>query len=1056
MRKIMLILVFLTAFVGSAYAQLTRVSGQVLSAGDDQPVIGATVRVQGTMNATATDADGRFTLVDIKASDKNLEVSYIGYETAIVPIKSDVKIYLNVSSEMMDEVIVVAFGKQKREAFTGSASVVSADEIMRQQVTNPIQALNGTVSGLNMLETNSFNSDPAITIRGIGSLNASTAPLIVLDGLPYNGYWNDINPTDIANITVLKDAASNALYGARGANGVILITSKSAERGKTKVSFNAKWGANTDGRVKYDVIDNAGEYYEAHYLALKNYYVNDRGQNMALAHINANNTLGAPYTEGGLGYMVYSVPQNQLLIGENGKINPNATLGNRVAYGDQIYTLYPDDWTDAGLRTGFRQEYNLNLSGGNDKFTFYGSLGYLDEEGIAYNNDIERYTARLKADYTAFPFLRVGMSSAFNHTTTNAMGEVFNTLTDVAPIYPLFIRDMNGNIMRDSRGKMYDYGNGDNAGLVRPVDASGNYIQEDLLDQNRNVSNAFNMQGYATFDFLNDFHFTANASVYVTENRINTAYNPYYGFTQSTGGSTSVYHYRTIDSNYQQLLNYSKNIGAHSIDVLLGHEYSRNSQTSLYGSRNNMAIFPTNKELDGAIIDAGMGSNVSDYNVEGYFLRAQYDYESRYFASGSFRRDGSSNFHPDHRWGNFWSVGGAWIMSKEEWFPKNWWLNMIKVKLSYGEQGNDGIGSFRYVNTYNISNSNGKVAFVFNTKGNENITWETVGSLNAGLEFELFNSRLSGGLEFYNRNTRDMLMWFSTPPSLGYSGYYDNIGDMRNTGIELELNADIITSRDITWSVGMNLTWEKNRVTRLPLDKRLLEVDGYGGYQDGDLFYGEGLPVNTWYLPRFAGLNENGESLFYRTNSTTGEMEATTNYETADRYLCGTALPTVFGGFNTTVKAFGFDLSAQFNYSIGGKKYDSTYASLMTPPYSTLTGNQLHRDVFNSWSPENPDSNIPRFQYNDQYTCSSSDRFLTDASYLGLRSINLGYTLPDVLVRKIGMSKLRVYCQAENVYYWTKRQGFDPRMGSLYGNYNSDSGYSFPMRTLSGGLSVEF
>ena len=251
------------------------------------------------------------------------------------------------------------------------------------------------------------------------------------------------------------------------------------------------------------------------------------------------------------------------------------------------------------------------------------------------------------------------------------------------------------------------------------------------------------MQGYATFDFLNDFHFTANASVYVTENRINTAYNPYYGFTQSTGGSTSVSHYRTIDSNYQQLLNYSKNIGAHSIDVLLGHEYSRNSQTSLYGSRNKMAIFPTNKELDGAIIDAGMGSDVSDYNVEGYFLRAQYDYESRYFASGSFRRDGSSNFHPDHRWGNFWSVGGAWIMSKEEWFPKNWWLNMIKVKLSYGEQGNDGIGSFRYVNTYNISSSNGNVAFVFNAKGNENITWETVSSLNAGLEFELFNSRLN-------------------------------------------------------------------------------------------------------------------------------------------------------------------------------------------------------------------------------------------------------------------------------------------------------------------------
>lgn len=1052
----MLILALMLTIAVSAHAQVSRVSGQVLFAEDDQPVIGATVRVQGTQNATATDADGKFVLNNIKQADKKLEVSYIGYETAIVDIKPELTIRLKASSEMMDEVIVVAFGKQKRESFTGSASVVSSDVIMRSQVTNPIEALSGNVAGLNMLESNAFDTDPTITIRGIGSLNASTEPLIVLDGMPYNGYLNDINPADIANITVLKDAASNALYGARGANGVILITSKNAERGRTKVTATAKWGANSDGRVKYDIIDQPGQYYEAFYMAMKNYYMNSRGYNAADAHLSANNILSAPYENGGLGYMVYSVPENQQLIGTNGRLNPNATLGNRIAYGDQIYTLYPDDWTKEGLRNGFRQEYNINLNGGNDSFTFYGSMGYLNDEGIAYGTDLERFSARLRTEYKAYSFLRVGASAGYTHTTTNVQEGVFETLTSVAPIYPLYIRDADGRIMTDKHGKVFDYGDGSIIGLQRPVDPTGNVIQDDLLNMHRNVSNAFNIQGYGTFDFLRDFHLTINGSVYVTENRMNDAYNPYYGYNVANGGSLQVGHYRTIDTNYQQLLNWSRVFGKHSVDALLGHEYSVTQNTTLYGTRNRFAMYESNKELAGSIVDASMNSYVSKYNVEGYFLRAQYDYDSKYFFSGSFRRDGSSRFHPDHRWGNFWSLGAAWIMSKEEWFPKTWWANMLKLKLSYGEQGNDGISNYLYTNTYSIKNNDGDIAFVFSDKGNENITWETVGSLNAGVEFELFNSRLSGGLEFYNRSTRDMLMWFSTPVSIGYSGYYDNIGDMRNTGLELELNADIFTSRNFSWNVGMNLTWEKNRVTYLPSDKKLLTVDGYSGYMSSYVFYGEDLPVNTWYMPRYAGVSENGEAMYYYTDSETGEMMPTTDYQQADYYLCGSALPEVYGGFNTTIKAYGFDLSAQFNYSIGGKKYDSAYNGFMTPPTSTLTGLKLHKDVFKSWSAENNGSDIPRFQYNDDYTGQTSDRFLTDASYLTFKNITLGYTFPKAWIRKAHISNLRVYCQAENLYYWTKRQGFDPRMGSLYGNYNNSSSYSFPMRTISGGLSVEF
>ena len=1055
MRKIMLFWAFLLFAVGTAFAQNLRVSGQVLSSEDDLPLIGATVKVPGTTIACATDENGNFTLTGIRPADKQLEVSYIGYETKLVNIKPDLKIYLTLHTELMDEVMVVAFGKQKREAFTGSASVVSAADIERQQVTNPLEALSGNVTGLQMVTTNSFNEDPSILIRGVSSINASTEPLIVLDGLPYNGYLNDINPADIASMTVLKDAASNALYGARGANGVILITTKNAGRGNTKVNFGAKWGANSDARVKYDYIDTPGQYYEAHYLAMRNYYMNSLGQQFAEAHINANNILGASHNSGGLEYMVYSVPAGEMLIGTNGRLNPNATLGNRVAHDGQIYTLYPDDWMKEGTRNGFRQEYNLNLTGGNEKYSFYGSLGYLDDKGISYGTDIERYSARLKTEYNAFSFLRVGASASYNHTETNSQSGVFNCLNDMAPIFPLYVRDGEGNIMRDSHGKVYDYGSGNNAGLFRASDTNGNYVQEDLLNVNKNVSNAFSIQGFANVDFLNHFRLTVNGSVYVTENRINTGTNPYYGYAsnESSLGAVFVGHYRTVDYNYQQLLNYNNSFGKNNVDVLLGHEYSRNNGTRVEASRTKVAMFDKNTEIAGAVVDSDMNSYQTNYNVEGYFLRAQYDYDNRIFASGSFRRDGSSRFHPKHRWGNFWSLGAAWILTKEEWFPSNSVLNMLKLKASYGEQGNDGIGNFRYVDTYSIKNSDGNIAYVFNTKGNENITWETVGSLNTGVEFELFNSRLRGGAEFYIRNTRDMLMYFSAPYSLGYSGYYDNVGDMRNTGVEIDLSGDIIANRNVTWTVGLNFTWERNRVTALPEENKRYTVDGHDGYSSGEVFYGEGLPVRTWYLKRYAGVADDGQALYYKKDPSTGELSTTTDYAQASYSLCGSALPKIFGGFNTSLRIYGFDLNAQFNYSIGGKKWDWAYMSMMTPPYNAIVGSQIHKDVFNAWSPENPTSDIPRWQYNDLYAASASDRWLTDASYLTFKNLTIGYTLPKHISSALKMSKLRIYGAAENIAYWTKRKGFDPRFDSYYGVY---AGAFFPMRTISGGLSVEF
>lgn len=1050
--RINLILVLLLMMAVNVFADGRSVTGIVLSAEDNEPLIGATVKVKGENIAVATDLDGHFRLNGVSPSAKHLEVSYVGYQPQTVEIKPDMKIYLHTATEMLDEMIVVAFGKQKREAFTGSATVLSSAEIEKQQVTNPVQALDGRVPGLIMNDSNSPTSSSAenIVIRGIGSLNAGTTPLIVLDGLPYNGNLNDINPADIENITVLKDAASNALYGARGANGVIMITSKSATRGNTKTTISAKWGVNTDARVHYDYIDNPGEYYEAHYLALMNNYKYRQGMNSMEAHILANNTLGKPADENGLGYMVYTVPNNQFLIGDNGKINPAATLGNRVAYQNHIYTLLPDNWTKEGIRNGFRQEYNLNLSGGNDKYTFVGSLGYLKNEGLSYGSDMERTTARLKTTFNPYSFLKTGANAGYTHTENSTYYDVFDVLYEVAPIYPLYIRDGEGNIMTDSHGKRYDYGYMD-VGLDRPVEKQDNSIQDDLLNISTSSINAFNMQGFGTLDFLKYFHFTINGSVYVTEYRNKTAYNPYYGYNISDGGSVTINHYRKMTVNSQQLLNFNRSFGLNSLDILLGHEYTKDTKTRLMGNKSNVANYEDNTELGGAIILKSTTSYREMYNVEGYFLRAQYDYDNKYFANFSFRRDGSSRFHPKHRWGNFWSVGAAWILTKEDWMPKSNLVNMLKFKASYGEQGNDNIGDFRYTDIYNITNSNDEVSFSFSSKGNPDITWEKVGNFNTGFEFELFNNRLSGGIEYYHRKTSDMLMWFTAPFEVGYSGYYDNIGDMVNQGIELDINADIISLKRFNWNVGLNLSWERNRVTRLPAENAVTVVDGYHGFVDGSNFVAEGLPVLTWYMKKSAGVGANGEALYYKLDDD-GNLITTQYYDEATYLTCGTALPDVFGGFNTSFKIYDFDISAQFNYSIGGKKMDYGYQALMTAPRTSVTGTGLHRDVFNCWSPENPDSKFSLWYFGDSNSAPYTDMWLTDASYLTFKNLSIGYNFPKHIINRLKMSKLRVYAVCENVAYWTKRKGFDPRGSYTQGSYGAYS----PMRTISGGLQIEF
>ena len=1069
-RKLMLLLACLFVGIGLVTAQTQTITGVVISEEDGQPVIGASVLVKGTQLGTITGVDGDFTLPNVPSSAKTLRVSYIGMQTQEVGIKPNVKIIMKPDTEMLEEVMVVAFGTAKKSAFTGSATVVSAEKLEQSQVTSVTDALAGAVPGVTLTSNNGApGASASIKIRGFSSLNAGNDPLIIVDGAPYSGDLSNINPNDVESMTVLKDAASNALYGARGANGVIIITTKRANMsGEAKVTFDAKWGANTRALKKYDVITDPAMYYEMHYGAMKNYYMNQMNMSDQAAWIEANNNLFG--SNGGLGYNVYTVPEGQYLIGQNGKLNPYATLGRVVNYKGRDYLLTPDDWDKVGSRTGLRQEYNFSISAANEKSSFYVSLGYLGNEGITEGSDLKRLTGRLKADYQAKKWLKVGANMSYARFDSNSLGNngsssstanVWAFTTQMAPIYPAYVRNADGSIMVDGNGiEMMDYGSGINAGMQRPFIADANPIQDNKLNTRNAEGNALSGNAFVDITPLPGLKVTINGTFNLDETRFTYVYNPYYGQFDSTGGTVSKYNQRDYDYNLQQLVSYATSFGDNNFDILLGHEYYDYRLNYLGASKSKM-FSQDNHELDGAVID---GQAATSYkrrrNNEGYFGRLQYNFDERIFGSASLRRDASSRFHPDYRWGTFWSVGGAWLINKESWFYAPW-VQELKIKASVGSQGNDNIGDFRYTDVFDIINSDNKVGTAFYSKGTKDITWETNTNFNIGAEFQLWN-RVTGSIEYYRRKTSDMLFSFSVAPSLGYSSYFDNVGNMVNSGVEMDFNVNILNTRNFTWDVNLNISTLKNRLTMLDPDKQIsteyaADGKGYKGYSSGNFFIAEDLPMFTWRMKEYAGVNEDGESLWYRnTKDEEGNVtgrETTKTYADADYYITEeTSIPKVYGGFGTKLKVYGVDFGINFTYQIGGKQYDGTYAYFMSSP-SGSAGSNYHKDLLNAWTPENTGSNIPRFQLNDQYSAAASTRFLTNASFLNIQNINVGYTLPSRWTKKMAISSLRLYMSAENVFYWSKRKGFDPRQSY---NETTNATYYSPMRTISGGVTFEF
>ena len=1072
MKLIISLLASLTATV--AMAQEINVSGTVIDYSNGEPVPYASVHLEGTMTGTSTDGDGNYSIR--LPHGGNLVFSSIGYITVKEAVNASMvlNIVMEPDTEHLEETIVVAYGTATKSSFTGSASMIGAETIESRVSTDVTAALAGTTPGVQII---SSSGDPAagggtVRIRGIGSMSASNAPLYIVDGMPYDGSIADINPADVESMSILKDASASAIYGARGANGVVLITTKRASGSSdSKIRFDAKWGSNSRLIPQYDVITDPAQYYETHYRMMYNSQVYaGKSPSEAYAYADANLF---NHNNGGLGYQVYTIPDGQKFIGEDFKLNPSAVLG----YSDGEYYYIPDDWYGLTFSDSFRQEYNLSVSGAKDKLNYYGSIGYLNDGGIVSNSDYQRYTARINVDYQAKPWMKVTSSMSYAHSDSQtasysssygSSSNIFYVTNMMGPIYPLYVRDASGHIMTENGMKVYD---SNQTNFIRPAFV-GNAVRDNEVNRKKTYTDFITGKWGVTLTPVQGLSLSANIGLTNDNSRYNALYSRF-GSQSSTDGLAYVSHDRTFAVNNQYLAEYKTDFGGsgHNLNVLAGYEMYKLKEQFLEG-QNDHLFNPLVGELGNAdgVSSRQTSSYSADYMTQGFLARVQYEYGNRYFASASYRRDGSSRFAPGHRWGNFGSVGAAWLISNEGFMSGAGWISMLKIKASYGVQGNDDLypGSnyarkfYPYADNYTHSynETTGEYSTDLAYKGNEDLTWESSHSFNAGVDFEFFGSRLNGSAEYFSRKTVDLLYSKDVPLSAGNpTGYYPvNVGSIVNNGFELTLEGILINTSEMQWSLNMNLSHYRNKI--LSLDPSVSEE----GIKGGNYIYKIGGSLYEAYMRKYAGVNpENGKAQWYRKvldkdGAWTGESEITETFADASQYELGSVLPKLYGGFGTTFKAYGFDLSAQFSFQLGGRYYDGTYQALMHT--SSGIGTAWHKDVLDSWSETNKDSDIPRLDGDTSVGQTAVSNYLISSNYLSVNNITLGYTFPESVTSYLKISGLRIYVAGDNLAVKSARKGVDPRysmgLGSLTSGSGLNSGSYSAMRTITGGVTLTF
>lgn len=1079
MRKLFLLMVNVIVCCFVLHAQTHTFTGTILDATTNEPLIGATIMPIGGGQGAAADIEGNFTLT-VPANVKKATVTYVGYTPKTVDLKNNLTIYLDSSTTSLDDLVVVAYGTATKESLTGSVAVIGAKEIEDRPVTSVTAALEGNAPGVQVNNTvGTPGSEPDIRIRGFNSINGSNAPLYVVDGVPYGGSIADLNPADIESMSVLKDAASAALYGNKGANGVILITTKKAKSaGKVDVTLQIRQGMYTRGIPLYDRL-GASDWMQAAYDGFVNGQVSS-GTYPSVAAANAfyYNSFIDNYAN----VNIFGVPDDQLFT-PDGKF-----------IGGQPLPGYTDlNWWDAvSVKSGYRQEYNVNAAAATEKFNVFASVGYLKEHGYTLQTDFERFNGRLNANYNPVSYLKMGVNlaatqqeQAFLQNIAGTINNIFTTQA-MAPIYPYYQHDADGNIMYDAAGN--------------PIWNTADYLENTNIgyslreDRNRHSATVFDGSIYGTAVIPYGFELTVRGTMHRDKTNSYSYMNKEIGSGVAANGTISYNFYDIRQHTFLQELNWGQDYGLNHVDALLHHE-----NTSIYNNiqtiRASDQQFDDNYSLSNFVnLQSAVGSGEGEVHEESYLGRVRYNYNQKYFGEFSLRRDGTSRFSKKNRWGTFWSVGASWVISKEKFMQSQEWINYLKLRAAYGSVGNClSASTYSYWSLYGFDMPySGQACIIPYQLASDDIKWEATKTFDIALEGSLFNDRFGFSIGYFNKRNSDLLFNVSKPLSAGTIGnggaaptVTANVGTMQNIGWELAFNGDIIRNRELTWSVNLDATFMKNKVLKLPEHRNII---------NGSRILSEGSSVYEFFLYPWAGVDRlTGQSLYeidpssqdfmtynadtqsytfnehYYNQQINSARDAnalveyngkfyTTNPTYAGRIKSGTSIPTVYGSFGTNLSWKGLTVSALFTYGLGGKTLDSVYSSLMS---ISDTPTALATDVLKSWtaapegmtadSPDRidphgvPQLNTQRSQYNNN---DGSTRWLTSSNYLVFKNINVSYDLPMKWVAPLKLSNINIGVSIDNLFTCSARTGMNPQQsyaGSQSTTYVTARVFSFQL-----------
>jgi len=1074
-----LLTLFMAFVMQFSFAQEKTVTGTVTTASDGLPLPGASVIVKGTTRGTQTDFDGEYS---IKVNQGDILVfSYV--------VMKDVEVVVGASNtydvvleedNLLDEVVVVGYGTTTKQAFTGSASVVKSEDIEAKNFSNVSQQLAGEASGVQVFNTSGQpGTTSTVRIRGFGSVNGNRAPLYVVDGVPYSGSLNAINPNDIKSTVILKDATATAIYGSRGANGVVLITTKAGSSAESFIEVDVRTGVNTQIIPRYDVVtspeESIGLVWEAN---VNRERLNGNPDPIGTVNNTLFNGLIAP------GYNMWNVANGAELI--------DPTTGQVRSGVTRRYT--PQRFADVSFNEAYRYEAQVRMGGGNDKTRYFFSGGFLDDNGYAINTGYRRYNTRLNVNSAVKDWMDINVNLAYTYSESIQNGQtdgaenLFEFADKINPFYPVFLRDDNYELVPDPifGGNQLDYGS--NSGFRdRAASNNLNPVGSALFDFNGSDRHELIGSFNANIKLTQNLTFETTFGMQYSNNVFKSMSNQFYGVGVANAGDLFQSTTETLTMNFLQLLRYRNAFGKHSLEVLAAHESNEFDQANATAFKAK-AIIPGGLELNNYIINLQQPTGVTNRRtLESYFGQVNYDFDKKYYLSASIRRDGSSRF-ANNKWDTFGSIGASWVMSNESFLENSDVVDFLKLKASYGVVGDEnGVGFFTGINTFSVGNVNNGFSIAPSLFANPELTWETSVLYQAGVEARLWNF-LDVNVDYFIKDTENLIFDRRNAPSTGVAILQVNDGVLRNSGLEFDLNAQVVNKENFGLSVSANGAIYNNELTTMPLDPETGEPAVFNNV--GAYGYSQGSSIFDFYMREYAGVdpadgrpmwyeyyddfNDNGVldageelrdnaglpdgSLFPYTEANPDaniRKTVTKTYaNSTEKYIGKSGIPDLAGAFRINARLHNFTLSTQFTYSIGGYGYDSQYAELMHDNNSGIAGTNRHKDVRRRWRQPGDITDVPIIADRVVPNVNSqSSRFITKTDFLALNNVRLGYNVPQKFLDNTGISALDLYVSGDNLFINTVREGFNPTTSE---SGNSGRGLYAPLSTFTLGVKVKF